>query len=51
MSAPLTAKRPRQVKRRSPRFNLRSLPQPPVVLNLGMVQIIASLGMPIRQAA
>lgn len=29
----------------------RSLPQPPVVLNLGMVQILASLNMPTRQAA
>jgi hypothetical protein len=29
----------------------RSLPQPPVVLNLGVVQVLASLGMPARQAA
>ena len=29
----------------------RSLPQPPVVLNLGVVQILASLAMPARKAA
>lgn len=30
---------------------LRSLPQPPMVLNLGMVEILASLGTPSRKAA
>jgi hypothetical protein len=29
----------------------RSLPQPPMLLNLGIVEIFASLGMPSRKAA
>ena len=30
---------------------LRTLPQPPVMLNLGMVQVLASLGSPVKKAA